>query len=131
MRHRTNAKAAGGFSLVELLVVIGIIAILLGVFLPALSAARARANELQCLSNLRNLWTAAAIHVNEHGGYLPACGWHWAPKGGVVDPEGVGDNNQIRYVYYDDAGVKRPAPITVALGHYLGADVHLDGRDAM
>lgn len=130
MRRYTVARSAG-FSLVELLVVIGIIAILLGIFLPALSAARARANELQCLTNLRNMWTAASIHVNEHGGYLPVCGLHWDPKGGVVDPEGVGDKNQIRYVYYEDAGTRRPAPITVALGHYLGVDVHLDSRDAM
>jgi type II secretory pathway pseudopilin PulG len=64
---------------VELLVVIGIIAILIAILLPALSRARAQARAVQCGSNLRQAGLALQIYVNTYKGMLPPGFW-------IVDP---------------------------------------------
>src|SRR5688500_4065280 len=60
-----------GFTLVELLVVIGIIAVLISILLPALSRARESAYTTQCLSNLRQVGLYLNLYANEHKGFLP------------------------------------------------------------
>ena len=60
-----------GFTLVELLVVIGIIALLIAMLLPALARAREQAKTVQCLSNLRQLAVAAHLYAHAHKGSLP------------------------------------------------------------
>jgi prepilin-type N-terminal cleavage/methylation domain-containing protein len=59
-----------GFTLVELLVVIGIIAVLISILLPALNAAREQARRIQCLSNVRQLTMAWILYANNNKGRL-------------------------------------------------------------
>src|SRR3954449_9965873 len=59
-----------GFTLVELLVVIGIIALLISILLPSLSAAREQAKSIQCLSNLRQLSQAAVAYSGRFNSYV-------------------------------------------------------------
>lgn len=120
-----------GFTLVELLTVIGIVSLLVAVLLPALGRAREQANAVQCLAVLRNMWNAAQLHATEHQGYLPTAGRQWKCVDGVCDPRGLEDAQKRKYEYYNDQGIERPVPITVALGRYLGVSCRTDSREAL
>lgn len=59
-----------GFTLVELLVVIGIIAVLLGILMPALTLARANSRATKCMANLRSIGQACIEYANENHQYI-------------------------------------------------------------
>ena len=96
------------FTLVELLVVTGIAAILAAILLPAMAAARERARQSDCLSNLKQLYVAAALYASDHGDYLPP----YQNRAGAVF--NIGDEAPV-YVSVPD----RAEDLTAALTPYL------------
>ena len=118
---QTKRAHRGGFTLVELLVVIGIIAILISILLPALSRARENAKMLACAANLRQIGVAAMMYTQDYkNSTLPYQFWNngadqnvnyalnnydewwvglialnYLPRGGVV----VTDNSASNSIY--------------------------------
>jgi len=83
--NATRAVSSTAFTLVELLVVIGIIAVLIGILLPVLGRARAAARSIQCESNLRQFFMADSFYMNRwKGWHLP--GWTGGGAAGSPQP---------------------------------------------
>jgi len=80
MYGRMSRPRRRAFTLVELLVVIGIIAILIGLLMPAMTNARQQANWVRCQSNLRQIGVSLQTYVNDWKG------WMFPPKLGAGTP---------------------------------------------
>jgi prepilin-type processing-associated H-X9-DG protein len=103
-------KSSAAFTLVELLVVLGIIVILIGMLLPSLSRSRQAANSLKCQSNLRQIGMAMLIYADQQNGFLfpPNMGWDnqhvflTAPNDGslaFVNGHTIFTGNPAKYTY--------------------------------
>ena len=90
-----------GFSLVELLVVIGIIGLLISLLLPALSAVRANGRRVACAAQQRELGASLALRAAAHNGYAQPAGVIEVFKtASAADlPQRLGDASRRRYTY--------------------------------
>jgi len=91
MQSEEDKPVPHAFTLVELLVVIGIIAILIALLLPALNKARDQANTLACQSNMRQVGILTANYVADNNGWLPFCSYS--------APDGLASQNTIWQAY--------------------------------
>jgi len=113
----THRRAA--FTLVELLVVIGIIALLISILLPALGRAKGAANTVKCLSNPRQLATAARVQATERNGFIQLVGEK--ERATILDP------SKSKFIWYRDGGNNLvPLDWASALLPYLGDKTSID-----
>jgi len=97
------------FTLVELLVVISVIAILIGLLLPALGNARLAARSAACLSNIRQLQIASLMYTNDHRGRLIEPG---LPEGGIGPREELSWVNTLREYAADGIDARSPGDVS-------------------
>jgi prepilin-type processing-associated H-X9-DG protein len=92
---RARSRPLLAFTLVELLVVIGIIAVLIGVLLPVLSGVAARGRDLQCQSNIRQCVQLILAYASENDGRLPY-GRYFVRGGAAPDGWGAGPGGEFQ-----------------------------------
>jgi prepilin-type N-terminal cleavage/methylation domain-containing protein len=105
MNQPSQRSNRGGFTLVELLVVIGIIAVLIAILLPALQKARQQSMTVQCMSNLRQIGLQLLQYADENDGYLFPNGLGWgnstvyltSPNDGSLTGTGPGGSEVLAF----------------------------------
>jgi prepilin-type N-terminal cleavage/methylation domain-containing protein len=102
-----------GFTLVEVLVVLGIIAVLMSLLMPAITLVRRQSEATKCASNLRQLGMALQMYANSNKGWMPDwSAWHTYPDGqGSDDAPGLGWTEKLQpyFVAPDNAAYNCPS----------------------
>jgi prepilin-type N-terminal cleavage/methylation domain-containing protein/prepilin-type processing-associated H-X9-DG protein len=141
-----RSRARPAFTLVELLVVIGIIALLIGILLPALSKARESANTLKCLANMRSIVQGCQLYTSENKGCIIPFQWQTAKVsdpnnldgdeawpnilvnfGYCTAPDSTNKGAQTNSVFYCPSGREDMADVTVLING--NGNVPVDRRD--
>ena len=116
MRRRTR-HAFAGFTLVELLVVIGIIALLIAILLPTLSRAREQSKAAVCLSNLRQIGIGVVMYANANRGCFPQNSHRGADQSWLETLYPFGINPAVRLCPSDEREVT-PAATSYLTNNY-------------
>lgn len=127
MASHGTFRRRGGFTLVELLVVIGIIALLLSILMPALAKAKEYSLRTKCASNLRSLGQAILMFANQNGGRVPLAINQQGGIGGQYSKEVNTMNSHDFFGLLDSCGAMKqlfrcPAtkPPTYEIGNQTG-----------
>jgi prepilin-type processing-associated H-X9-DG protein/prepilin-type N-terminal cleavage/methylation domain-containing protein len=127
-RYQAAPWTVRAFTLVELLVVIGIIALLIAILLPSLAAARRAAMMVSCASNQRQIGIAVLTFAQDHKGYAPLAGF----LNFDASPDSLTDSSMRRYAYMRlSNGRHKPAPFPAALAPYMGYQGDLTDYDGI
>ncbi|MCC6424446.1 MAG: prepilin-type N-terminal cleavage/methylation domain-containing protein [Phycisphaerales bacterium] len=104
MKYSISKNRRRGFTLVELLVVIGIIALLISILLPSLYKARESAKRTQCSNNMRQILLGYIFCANDNKGAIPSVPMHYVPYAGRYSPSTpIGSPSFSSYNYWSNS----------------------------